>query len=63
MNDRWQYKVVDVKPEGSRWLSSGPSAEDMQAALDRLGAQGWELVHVVMPAPTSTPRLFLKRPG
>lgn len=63
MNDRWKYKVVDVRPGGGRRWSLGMSADDVQAELDRLGGQGWELVAVVAQTTTSACRLFLKRPG
>ena len=39
-NDRWEYKVVPAPT--SIWGTSKPEA--MAEALNREGAQGWELV-------------------
>src|SRR3546814_10370913 len=43
MSKRWQYKVVELPYQ----LFGGKLAERAQAELDKLGAQGWELVSVV----------------
>jgi hypothetical protein len=59
--DRWRYNVVDVKAK-SMWRS-GVAASDLQAELDRHGAQGWELVTMhAMPYPAGV-RLVFKRPA
>ena len=42
MTQRWQYHVVDLPP---RMFETMP--ERLQAELDRLGGEGWELVSVV----------------
>lgn len=57
MSHRWIYKVVDV----SYKLFGGKVAERAQAELDKLGAQGWELVSVTQSQATDGLRLFLKR--
>ncbi|TWI07334.1 DUF4177 domain-containing protein [Aerolutibacter ruishenii] len=59
MNQRWQYHVVDLPP---RMFETMP--ERLQAELDRLGAEGWELVSVVqVPTLTDYARLFFKQPA
>lgn len=57
--DRWRYNVVEVKPK-SIWRSV-VGASDLQAELDRQGAQGWELVSIIpLPYPVGL-RLVFKR--
>ena len=46
MSKRWSYQVVEVKPT----LLGGLKAEEVQAELNRQGANGWELVTVIVPA-------------
>ncbi len=43
-NDRWEYKVVPAPT--SIWGTSKPEA--MAEALNREGAQGWELVSTTL---------------
>ncbi len=57
-NDRWTYKVVKVKPA---FLGIDPA--DLQSELDKLGAQGWELVNAVQAHPMHAVLLFMKRPA
>lgn len=57
MSTRWQYKVLEIKPK----LFGEGTTERTQAELDKLGAQGWELVSTVQSHATETLRLFLKR--
>lgn len=58
MNNRWSYQVVQIKP--GRWGKL--KDEDVQAELNRMGAMGWELVNIVMPAPLAPPMMVFKRP-
>lgn len=58
MSGRWQYKVVELP---FKW--TGGFAPRMQAELDRLGPQGWELVSVVQPHWGDAMRMVFKRPG
>ena len=57
MSTRWQYKVVELPFQ----LFGGKLAERAQAELDKLGAQGWELVSTVQASPADTLRMFLKK--
>lgn len=56
---RWLYKVVELPMK----LFGGSLTDRVQAELDRLGAQGWELVSVVQASSADTTRLYLKRPA
>ncbi|WP_100641639.1 DUF4177 domain-containing protein [Alteromonas facilis] len=44
--DRFEYKIVDSKDVESAGLFKGRRREDVEAYLNELGAQGWELVNV-----------------
>ena len=57
MNDRWQYKVVEIP-----YRLFGNLNEDLQKALDVEGQQGWELVHVQQTMVSDSHRLFFKKP-
>lgn len=59
MSTRWQYKVVEIKVN----LFGANVTERAQTELDKLGAQGWELVSSVQTNAADTLRLFLKRPA
>ncbi len=58
MSDRWSYQVIQVKR--GTWGSF--KVETMQAELSRMGAQGWELVSAMIPAPHGAATLIFKRP-
>lgn len=60
---RWNYTVVDLKPSLSGVFRSILSRDDVQAALDRHGQQGWELVHVAPGVAGVPTRLIFKRPA
>lgn len=60
MNDtRWSYKVIHFKPGFLKTSVPNPTIEE---ELNRLGAQGWELVsaHSAL-APVHPIRAILKR--
>ena len=57
MNTRWSYKVVEIPVN----LFGGKLTENVQAELDSLGAQGWELVSVVQTSEVESVRLYLKK--
>ncbi len=55
-NDRYVYQVVEIKP--GIW---GLKSQRISDELNRLGAQGWELVTALQPNGVSSLRLFLKK--
>jgi hypothetical protein len=55
-SQRFAYQVVEIK--GGFW---GLKPQRLQDELNRLGAQGWELVSVLQSNPLHSVRLFLKR--
>ncbi|GAB6197388.1 DUF4177 domain-containing protein [Lysobacter xanthus] len=57
MSTRWNYKVVEL----SFKMFGGKFVERVQAELDKLGAQGWELVSVVQASPADATRLYFKK--
>lgn len=57
---RWQYLVVDAKP--NRWFKLFPDAAAFAELLNRHGALGWELVAVAGHPPHGQQLLF-KRPA
>jgi len=57
MNTRWSYKIVDVPYK----LFAGKLVDRAQQELDRLGAQGWELVSVVQTSAADGVRLYMKK--
>ena len=56
MSNRWNYKVVEVKP---KWLSVTPKM--IEDVLAPLGNMGWELVSVTQVAASTV--LYLKKPA
>lgn len=44
-SERWEYRVEDLK---YGFLGRAMQAEALTETLNRQGAQGWELVNVVM---------------
>ena len=59
MSGRWQHKVVELKPK----MFGGKTTERAQAELDKLGAQGWELVAVAQQGHSAMDsfRMFFKK--
>ena len=60
-NERWTYQILEMMPTFFR--GRVPAAQ-MQDELNRLGAQGWELVSVARTGvrATGVVQLYLKRP-
>jgi hypothetical protein len=58
MSHRWTYQVVEIKPS----FLGRQKADKIQAELNRLGAQGWELVNITAPNTLAPVTLVLKRP-
>lgn len=55
----WAYKVHVVKPKS---LFSTVGSDVLEAELNRLGSQGWELITVRGAEASSKLKLILKRP-
>jgi len=53
---RWSHQIVEVKP---RFL--GANRESVQAELDRMGNQGWELVSATQGQKFQPIMLYFKR--
>lgn len=52
----WEYRVIAV---GSRW---GTKAEVIEARLNELGQQGWEVIATELPHNTGKLVVIAKRP-
>ncbi len=57
MSGRWQHKVIEIKYA----LFGGKTTERVQSELDKMGAQGWELVTVVQASSADSIRMFFKK--
>ena len=57
MSNRWNHKVVEV----SFSLFGSKLSERIQSELDKLGAQGWELVAVNQSSPADVVRIYFKK--
>ena len=54
---RWEYRVESL---GTFW--SGPKDEQLQALLDELGEEGWEVFSIENPPNSNKLRIVGKRP-
>ena len=43
---RWQYKIVDSKDVRSEGIFKGRARADVEAYLNQLGGEGWELINL-----------------
>ena len=43
---KWEYKLVDSKDVASDGVFKGRSRAALEAYLNQLGAQGWELINI-----------------
>ncbi len=59
MSQRWTHKVIEVPYK----LFAGKVTDRMQQELDKMGAQGWELVSAVYNETDFAMRLFFKKPA
>lgn len=57
MSDRWQYQVIEFKPA----MLGSIKIDEVQAELNTLGTQGWELVSVTPTMPLNHLLAVLKR--
>ncbi len=55
---RWDYRTVRIKPS----LLGTFDTETLDAALQREGRDGWELVNALQTGPLQPILLFFKRP-
>lgn len=58
-NQSWQYKLMSVKTDV--WGRDDP--EQLQAALNDAGRDGWELVSTLHATGAHVALLFFKRPA
>lgn len=56
MNEHWEYRVIDIIPQ-----IAGKPGEKVEATLNEMGAEGWELVNAIRASMLEPTRLFLKR--
>lgn len=56
---RWTYKVVRFK--STSFLKLHPDPDETADALNALGRDGWELVHVVDGYGVTAPVFYFKR--
>ena len=64
MTQRWRYFVLAQKAGFVSFTWDDPAYEDlnMQAALDKAGREGWELVSAFPQPMTGGATLFFKKP-
>lgn len=43
---KWEYKIVDSKDVPSEGIFKGRNRAAIEAYLNQLGAEGWELVNI-----------------
>lgn len=58
---QWAYKVFRFK--SSTFFKLHPDPDEVTEQLNKLGREGWELVHVVEGYGVTTPIFYLKRPA
>ena len=58
----WEYKVIRVSVGTVTFQKYGPGSYPFEAALNELGAAGWEAFHAQALAENEALLLFLKRP-
>lgn len=56
MNERWEYRVIDITAQ-----IAGRPGEKVEATLNELGQEGWELVSALRGNLMDPTRLYLKR--
>lgn len=64
MSTTWEYKVLSLKPEKTKFFSitNLPSDEEASRIINREGERGWELVNTVSVGTGMPLKLFFKRP-
>ena len=56
MNERWEYKVIDITPQ-----ITGNPGQKVEETLNQMGQEGWELVAALRCSLMEPTRLYLKR--
>jgi Domain of unknown function (DUF4177) len=46
MTPKWEYKVLKLKTDFGFWSGTEFDADALQAELNRLGSEGWEVVSI-----------------
>ena len=41
---RWEYRIIDSKDIGGGGLFKGPDRQKLEAYLNQLGSEGWEII-------------------
>ncbi|MBF6023680.1 DUF4177 domain-containing protein [Lysobacter niastensis] len=59
MSQHWTYHVLEITPS----MLGASVSERLTEALNRLGAEGWELVSVMAVTPFDHLRAVLKKPA
>jgi hypothetical protein len=59
VSTRWNHQIAEIKVQ----MFGKSVTERAQEELNRLGAQGWELVSAVQTNAADSLRLFLKKPA
>ena len=57
MNRRWKYLTVEL---GTSWTGA-LKQQKTQEELDKYGAQGWELVNIVVTSAGHSPLMVFKK--
>ena len=59
MNPRWSHKVIEIPYK----MFAGKLTDRIQQELDKMSAQGWELVSPLLIEHEVAERLVLKKPA
>lgn len=46
---QWEYKVINSKIKSKGFVSPEPDANNLEASLNELGRQNWELISCILP--------------
>ena len=57
MSKRWTYQVIEIKPK----LLGGFDTEAMREELNRQGAQGWELINIIVNSTMTAAQAVFKK--
>jgi hypothetical protein len=54
MRERWEYKLINAQDAEGGGLLKGKSRADVEAYLNELGKEGWEVIDLDFPSPGSS---------